>query len=439
MSARIVIIGGGSGNWTARLATDLMLTEELGGSTLVLEDIDPHNLNLAGAVCKKIAEKSGTGWKVETTTSQLEALQGADFVILTISVGGDKMWANDVNIPMKYGIYQTVGDTVGPGGLSRALRHIPVVIDLARNMEKVCPDAWLINYTNPMTTITRAVNKVTSIKIIGLCHELLYFMDWLKEIFNVRDGEDIRVVVAGINHFIWILKMNIHRKDGFELLRDFIATNGIYHEVTEEPTYYLHAVQMFLFDKLGYLPAAGDRHIAEFFPYFLAKEAGIGKKFGMKLEQPEIQDPSFRASLLQEVEKMVSGTKPLPEGHSKEKSANIIAALVSGKDEEHIVNLPNKGQIMNLPRESVVESMAIVGANGVRPIAVGNVPAQIQQFLYPHILRQEMIVDASLEANRKLALQSLLSDSLVRNYDTAEEMLDELLKANSEALPNWSI
>lgn len=435
MNAKIVIIGGGSGGWTPKIATDLMLTKELTGSTLVLEDINSEALNLTGALCKKIAEKCGTNWKVETTTSEHEALQGASFVILAISVGGDKAWANDVDIPMRYGIYQTVGDTVGPGGLSRALRHIPVVIGLARNMEKVCPNAWLINYTNPMTTITRAVNKVTSIKIIGLCHELFYFMDWLKEIFNVQNNHDIRVIVAGINHFIWILKMDVHGKDGFELLRDFIATKGIYYEVTKEPTCYLHAVQMFLFEKFGCLPAAGDRHIAEFFPYFLTEETDIGKKFGMKLEQPDMHDSSFRASLLEEVEKMVSGAKPLPEGHSKEESANIIAALVSGKDEEHIVNLPNKGQIMNLPCESVIESMAIVGANGVRPIAVGNVPTQIQQFIYPHILRQEMIVDASLKTDKRLALQALLSDPLVRNYDTAEKMLDELLKANSEALP----
>ena len=159
---KIAIIGGGSYGWTFTIVRDLVVTPELEGSTIVLEDIDADAFKITGPLCRKVVRKSGRKFTIETTTSEAAALKGADYVILTISTGGFDTMEHDIGVPLKYGIYQSVGDTVGPGGISRALRNIPVVVDIGRHMEKLCPAAWMLNYSNPLTTLSRALTRETS-------------------------------------------------------------------------------------------------------------------------------------------------------------------------------------------------------------------------------------------------------------------------------------
>ncbi len=442
-AVKIAFIGGGSAHWVPVLTTDLVLTTELSGSYLILHDIDPETLELTCPLARRIAEEAGTGWHISATTDRDAALDGADYVILSIRVGGVKaMWA-DLEIPLRYGIHQTVGDTVGPGGLSRALRHIPVAVELAKQMERRCPGAWLINLTNPMTTICRAVTKVTSVPTIGLCHEVVNILHHLAAHFKLQ-MKDIQVRAAGINHFVWILEMRIGKRDGFALLRDYLAQHNPFECIgrVDEKDWHCsfedHAVIKFLlFQRYGVFPAAGDRHIIEFFPWFLTEATGWGRRYGVLPTTYEFRQQELK-HYQEEARRMLAQEGPLPLARSQEQVAGVIAALATGNPARFVVNFPNRGQVTNLPLDAVVEGFAYVGAGGVEPICVGPLPPAIQEFVMGHVLRQEMIVEAALRGDRELALQALSGDPLVLNWESVPRMLDEMLAANREYLPQFN-
>jgi len=424
VEVKIVIIGGGSFLWSPTIIKDIVLTKDLSGSTITLMDIDPKALHIMLKLGEKIVEKAGEDFKIEGTTDRREALQGADYVILTISTGGLEAMRHDLEIPQKYGVYQSVGDTTGPGGVSRALRNIPVVVNIAKDMEDLCPDAWLINFTNPMTTLCRAINKTTKIKTIGLCHGLFGTLHMLQKIFNV-ELRDIQAKVGGINHFIWILDLRVKGEDGYPLLRDYVDRHGVS----------ISPVGLRLFQAFGYLPAPQDRHIAEFFPYFLTEEAEAGKKYGVSLTTISDRLRS-RARIEEDVMKMLSGEKPIEMTMSQEAASSIISALANRREEIHIMNLPNRGQIANLPMDTVVETFGVVSVSGAHGIAVGKLPKGILNTVYPHVIKNELTVEAALTGDKQLALQAMLTDPLVRNFENAEKMLDELLRANEKYLPH---
>lgn len=219
---RICFVGGGSYNWTPKLVTDLALTRDLSG-TIVLHDVNPAAMEELGRYTRKVVDAAGADFAVETSPDLAAALTGAEFVIVTITTGGLEAMRKDLDIPLKYGIYQSVGDTVGPGGLSRALRNVPVLLEIARTMERVCPDAWMLNLTNPMTVLTRAVTKTTGVKTVGLCHELHGVRGKMQRMFGA-DKEDFEVRVAGINHLIWLLDLKIKGQDGFAMVREYAAS-----------------------------------------------------------------------------------------------------------------------------------------------------------------------------------------------------------------------
>jgi len=439
---KVAFIGGGSFQWSPKITTDLVLSSELSGSCLVLQDINSEALELTYPLARRIAEEAGTNWHVSATTSRDAALDGADYVILSIRVGGVEAMRADLEIPLRYGIHQTVGDTVGPGGLSRALRHIPVAVEIARDMEKRCPGAWLINLTNPMSTICRAVAKVTSVPIIGLCHEVVDTIHWLASLFGVKP-EDICLQAAGINHFAWILKMQVGGKDGFTLLRDYLSKYAPLEcafQIDEEDwrsSFEDHRVVKFLlFQRYGTFPAAGDRHIIEFFPWFLTEATGWGRRYGVLPTTYEFRQQELK-HYQEEARRMLAQEGPLPLTRSKEQVAGIIAALATGNPARFVINFPNRGQVTNLPLDAVVESFAYVGAGGVEPICVGPLPPAIQELIMGHVLRQEMIVEAALRGDRELALRALSGDPLVSNWESVPQMLDEMLAANREYLPQF--
>jgi len=429
--AKIVVIGGGSYLWSPRMMQDLVLEEGLEGSTITLMDIASEPLQLMLKLGEKIIRRAKTDSKIEGTTNRREALEGADYVILTISTGGFETMKHDLDIPLKYGVYQPVGDTTGPGGISRALRNIPVVVDIAKDMEDLCPNAWLINYTNPMTTLCRAVNRTTKIRTIGLCHELFGTLHWLQEALHVENESDIHVKIAGINHLVWILDLRIKGEDGFPLLKRYMESRG--DSILDRGRV---AVNLELFKVFGCLPVAAARHTSEFFPYFLTEETQAGKKFGIKLTT--IADRVRRAAKEREnAEKMVRGERPLRLVKSEETASRIISALANRKDEVHVMNLPNRGQVANLPRDAVVETYGVVGARGACGMEVGDLPLGVLNTLYPHVVKYELTVEAALTGDRNLALQAMLTDPLIRNFESASKMLDELLEANAEYLPQF--
>jgi alpha-galactosidase/6-phospho-beta-glucosidase family protein len=438
---KIVIVGGGSYQWGPTFLRDIFLHPQLQGSTIVLHDIDSEPLNLIYSLGQKLNAFLQCDFTIQKTLSLDEALQGADFVILTISTGALEAMQHDLEIPEKYGIYQSVGDTVGPGGLARALRNIPVVVSIAQRMDEICPNAWLLNYTNPMTTLTRAVNQQSHIKTIGLCHELIGVRHRLAHMLSVSPAQ-IKTQVAGINHLIWILGMTIDGEDAFprlaaltqDVLNDRLSTGEPKHSLSDQ-----FRVKSRLFQIFGALPAAGDRHVAEFFPFFLSETALKGTNYGV-IRTSIAERYEWRKAARGMVEDILAGRidpKPFLQHASEEAAAPIIAAISNDEQYQGIMNLPNQGQISNLPQHVVVETFGIVDALGARGIVAGPLPDGIHAITSRHVENQEMIVTAALTGNKKLALQALLNDPLATNVSTAEDLLDEMLAANKQYLPQF--
>ncbi|HET6494343.1 MAG TPA: hypothetical protein VFH61_03140, partial [Thermoleophilia bacterium] len=351
---KIAIIGGGSGQWTPTIVRDLAVTERLEGCRIVLEDIAPDRLERTLPMARRILEQADTGCTVEATTDQRAALEGADFVILTIAVGGLDAMRHDLEIPARYGVYQSVGDTVGPGGIFRALRSVPVVVAIARDMEALCPDAWLLNYTNPMSTLCRAVTKATRIRTIGLCHELYGCLRLLRGILGLETNDRLAWRVAGINHLIFLTELRLDGEDAFPKLSRFIDDNPDYRRATVPPSdpgfpFQDRAVlKLCMFKDLGVLPAAGDRHTAEFYPHFLTDETDHGRTYGIELttiaHRVVVENEAFAR-----VDRIAAGEETMNLAPSEEAVSRLIAALAHGHDYTDVMNRPNTGQIANLP------------------------------------------------------------------------------------------
>ena len=438
---RICFIGGGSYNWMPKLLGDLALTPDLEG-TVVLHDLNPNALEDIEQYGRKVMARAASNFRFETTTDLQRGLDGADVVVVTITTGGLDTMALDLSIPEKYGIYQSVGDTVGPGGLSRALRNVPVMVQIAQAMDRYCPNAWMLNLTNPLTVLTRVVNLTAPrLKAMGLCHELFGVRGGLMRMF----GDDLRtddfeMRVAGINHLIWILEMTIRAQDGLRLVRDFVAegrqvpiaqARGGWHQ----PFVDRWKLKLELFDLYGSLPAAGDRHLAEFFPHYLTEATGRGEDYGVLLTTiPDRQQQVATARAA--VHAAIAGEMPMPT-RSPEATADIVSAVRNGRSVRTIVNLPNTGQIDNLPRGAVVETLAEITSAGAQPLTVGALPPGVLSTLQPHVTNQEMIATAALEGDRKLALQAMVNDPLVPNLQIARNLIDDFLQAHAAYLPQF--
>ena len=436
---RICFVGGGSYNWMPKLLGDLALTRDLEGS-IVLHDLNPSALEDIQRYGRKAVSQAGTNFSIETTTDLERSLEGAEFVVVTITTGGLDTMAADLGIPEKYGIYQSVGDTVGPGGLSRALRNVPVMVGIARAMERQCPNAWLLNLTNPLTVLTRVVGLTAPrLKAMGLCHELFGVRGGLMRMFDAT-VDDFEMRVAGVNHLIWLLDMTIRGQDALQMVRDFVAdgrplpvpdARGGWHE----PFVDRWKLKLELFNVYGALPAAGDRHLAEFFSYFLTEATGKGEDYGVLLTTIADRQQQVAAAR-KDVQAAIQGELPAL-SRSSEATADIVSAVANGRSVRTIVNLPNTGQIDALPRGAVVETLAEITSAGAQPLTVGAVPPGVLSTLQPHVTNQEMIARAALEGDRSLALQALVNDPLVPNLQIARKVLDELLEAHAAYLPQF--
>ena len=451
-SLKIVIIGGGSVAWTPHVATDLFMTTELTGSRLVLVDINPAAAELMSRYCKIVAERAGTGWTVEVADLEA-ALDGADSVCVSISTGSFEAMHHDVTIPEKYGVYHSVGDTVGPGGISRTLRNVPVFVNIARTMERLCPHAWLIHVTNPLAQITRCVRKATSIRSVGLCHNYNGTRYLIAKMLGV-DPRDIDATSVGVNHFTWLKNITckgvdvsdkIHLKsylaydaakrgkpaDGPESLEDAIA------RYTGEDSVQRYLLNFELHARFGVLPVGASSHVAENFGYYLnSPQTAIKHQIWRKGVLPSRADAAekLRLSILARVE----GREPMPElEQSPEGVAPVMAGLCTGKTCVSMVNLPNEGQIPNLPREVIVETWGVTTWDRVSPVMAGDVPANVVGMVQTIVNEEELAVEAALTGDRNLVIQAMQLSPIVANKDTIPEMVDELLAANAKWLPQF--
>ncbi|MEI8078036.1 MAG: hypothetical protein WCH61_00215 [bacterium] len=448
--AKFVLIGGGSYAWTPTLITDIALNPALKGLHIVLQDIQGAPLKTMVPLCQKISAAVGADLQIEGATKLAACLPGADFVGLTISTGGPAADSLDLEIPWRYQINQTVADTVGPGGWSRALRNIPVVVEIVRQVEALAPRAWFMNYTNPMTTLTRAINRTSRVRNFGICHELQGLLLHLAYFFGVDWQTDFSIKLAGINHLIWILEMTVKGENGLALLKKYAADPARFKKLGSlgMPDELVHgggvapgqSVKFDLLERTGYLPAAGDSHLAEFLPFYLNPPAAAtrwGFKIGEKAHTFARADG--REVCRQRCDELLSGKLPLRLSHSHEHADKTIAALMGiGAPLLTPLNLPNIGQLDNLPRQAVVETLAMVSGNCVQPLAVGTLPETILRYLMQHLPNQEMIVEAGLTGNRELAVLALANDPAVPNPDLAAKLAADFFAAFKPLLPQFN-
>jgi len=421
-------MGAGSIVFSRGLIANIVLTEKLKGSTVALCDIDAEALELITQLAESMARHANAGITIESSTDRRDLLPDADYVIQTIAIGGKPAWEKDLDIPKKYGIIQPVGDSVGPGGVSRAFRILPVVVDICQDMEELCPDAWLLNYSNPNSCVVTAAYQYSNIKVIGLCHGLMGTQQALANYLNVP-VKDTKVLAAGVNHLNWILEFKVGDKDGLQMVREKAQKGGPENDPFK--------VTLMLFNVYGAIPAPGDRHVAEFFSYFLNKEAENGKKYGLSMMRAYGQDQEYWAKIQQDVEEDVNIDQYLTK--SGEEVIDIIVAM-QGMDSQifDAINLPNDGLVTNLPEGAILEVPALVGPFGIRGISIGALPMGIAAILSARIYQQQLTVDAAITGDRNLALQAMLADPMVPSIEIAKAMLDELIEAHSEYLPQFA-
>ena len=426
VTCKTVFIGGGSFHWGPGIIRDFIVTPELQDSVLVLHDIDHEAAMRNQSIAEAINAKAGSSLKIEVEDDRRSALEGADYVVLAISTGGLSAWRLDMEIPDKYGCRQTIADTVGPGGYSRALRNIPVILGIARDMEEMCPKAWLLNVTNPMTTLTRSVWRETSIRCIGLCHEVYHFLHQVEDMFQVS-AEDISFNFGGINHCGWLLEMTVKDEDGLAMLRQYWK---------EKPP--KDRVAPILFDVFGCVPVINGRHLSEFFPHFLTPESGYGEKYGFLDQMVTVKDRLKKMADARERWLKMPDGEGLPElTRGDEPIVPIIVAMATGRPTTFVANWPNIGQISNLPLGAVVETKAVADKRGVTPMTAGPLPEGIRSALARHVANQELIVEAAVTGDREKALQVFFNDPLVNRAEGARAMLEELLTAHAEYLPQF--
>ena len=441
---KIVIIGAGSTVFTPGLIADLTGSTLFADATVALVDINPRSAETMARYAKRVARERRVGLRVEHATDRREVLGGADFVTVTIAVGGARAWERDVRIPEAHGVYQTVGDSVGPGGVFRALRHVPELVAIAKDMEELCPDAWLFNYTNPLTALVRAVHKSSPVRCAGLCHGVLHTREAIAHDLGLAPA-DLSLTAAGINHLAWVLDL---RNDGLdvyprfrELVRGWLLSAP---PPSDDPYEGFQEVSARLMELYGFYPSPGDRHVAEFFPFFL-RQTGDGLGYGLQSGLDMTNDIlASRDERWDRIADQAEGRAELDralfdEAREGERVVSIMEAIVTDRPLlELAVNVRNDGLIPNLPPEAVVEIPGMVDGRGVHGIAVGPLPEGIAGILAARARQQELTVDAALTGDRTLVMQALLADPLVPSVETAEVMLDEVLQTHEAFLPRFA-
>ncbi len=438
----IAYIGGGSKGWAWGLMSDLATDQQLSGH-IHLYDID-HDAAQANATIGNqltASDSSLAKWHYSVATSLEEALTGADFVIISILPGTFDHMDVDVHYPEKYNIYQSVGDTAGPGGLMRALRTIPMYETIGTAIKNYAPNAWVLNYTNPMTICTRTLYKVfPQIKAIGNCHEVFgtqkILSKALADIQGLHDipREEIKVSVTGINHFTWLTSATYKNMDLFPIYTQFVKK---YYESGYESKgtgnwlndFFSSAqrVKFDLFLRYGAIAAAGDRHLAEFCPgSWYLKDKDMVRHWKFNLTPVSWRKSNERDRIQQSID-LVSGKKSFEIKETGEEGVLQIKALLGLGDLVTNINFPNQGQVDYLPKNVIVETNGLIRHNHISPINGGNLSPAVTAMIARHSANQELIIEAGLTRNRHLAFQAFLNDPLVHlALDDAKACFDAM-------------
>ncbi len=438
--AKITFMGAGSTVFARNVLGDVMSTESLTDSVLALYDIDGERLKQSEAILLAIAEALGSPAKIECylgVERRKDVLRGADFVVNAIQVGGyDPATIVDFEIPKKYGLRQTIADTLGIGGIMRALRTIPVMDDFARDMEEVCPDAWFLNYTNPMAMLTGYMLRYTGIKTVGLCHSVQVCSEGLLNSLDMSDKLDGRKeLIAGINHMGWLLE--IKDKDGNDLYPE-IKRRAKAKNAGEK---HWDMVRYDYIDKFGYYCTESSEHNAEYNPYYIKSQyPELIDRFNIPLDEYPRRCINQIAQWEEEYKGLIGQTR-IPHKRSREYGSYIMEAMVTGVPYKIGGNVLNTGGLIgNLPEEACVEVPCMVDRMGVNPCRVGALPPQLAALNMTNINAQLLTIEAAATLKREHIYHAALLDphtAAELPTDKIIAMVDELLEAHAQWLPQY--
>jgi alpha-galactosidase len=457
---KIVLIGAGSASFGLNTLGSLLKSRELRGSEIALVDRNDENLDRMTRLAVRINQEWDSGMVIEDHRHHQDALPDADFVVSAIEVPPrEALWRQDFEIPLKYGVRQPYAENGGPGGFAHALRNIGPVLEIARGMEDICPDAWFINLSNPMVRVCDAIHRYSAIKVVGLCHQITaaygmvgYLMAadldielpdgpfsthadpkyWVNLGIIARQAASvIDIRAAGLNHFTWVV--DIRDKRTGEDLYPAVRTAWERSDPAIEP------LTRRVFAAFGLMPVPGDEHLDEYLPWCSDPLTRPWEKYELSLYDWEGaakgRDEGHRY-----IDRMAGGEEDLSglKDADSEGVLELIEAISYARNEyAQAVNLPNQGQIANLPVGAIVESPAIISGMGIQPLSMGALPPGVAELLRREVTVGQLCVDAAVQGNRQIALQSLLLDPVITDLDIACQILDDYLTAYREYLPQF--
>jgi alpha-galactosidase len=440
---KITLIGAGSVVFTRNLCSDILLAPPLQESTIALMDIDAGRLSQAKELVRALVDGRGLKARVEATSDRREAVRGADYVVTTFQQGGLEAYALDIEIPRRYGVEQCVGDTLGPGGVFRALRTIPVLLDLCDEMDELAPDALLLNYVNPMAANCWAVDAGTGRPHVGLCHSVQGTSEMLARWIGVP-YEEVVYHCAGINHQAFFLEFRRGKEDLYPRLWQAIDKEEIY---AEEP------VRIDLMKSFGYFVTESSGHASEYVPYFRKSERMVNEELVPRFKDPRnawyglgrtggyLEHCTSRLeNSRDDYQELISGGKPLPTARTHEYGSYIIEAIETNTPIRVNGNVPNRNLIANLPEGCCVEVPCLVDGKGVQPTCVGNLPPQLAALNRTNINVQELIVEAALTGKTEAVHHAVMLDPLTAAVCTLPQihaMVDEMLEKQAQWLPQF--
>ena len=460
LPTKIVVIGAGSASFGENTLSALLRSKKLRGSTLALVDRNPNSLDIVHRLANRLNVEWDAQFNISAHTHHRDALEDAEFVVSAIEVGPrEELWKSDFEIPLKYGLRQPYAENGGPGGFAHAARNIGPIMDIVHDMEDTCPDAWFINFTNPMVRICDLVNRHSSIKSVGLCHQIFIGFCFVGMVLandlgiKVPDGitgmhadvlnhplrdqvvhqtlPRIDLRAAGTNHFSWILSIRDKEtgEDLYPLFRErFASFDPAFEPLTRE-----------VYNAFGLFPVPGDTHLCEYLPWMSDPVTKPWEKFNIRLYDWELM-AGLRDFSLDRLNEMANGsitTDGLLEADS-EGALEMIENIVCAGSHYHLAaNLPNEGQISNLPQNAIVETPVYVDGAGIHPVHVGPLPEPVAELCRRELMVAQLGIDAAVEGSYEKALQCLLLDPVITDMHVARNILDDYLKTYKEHLPQF--
>src|ERR1700687_259826 len=428
---KVTFVGAGSAVFARQLITDILAVDGLDAGTFALVDIDPTRLELARRIAERLVELSGKRWSVSASTDRTEVLEGSDYVISSIEVAGLANVRYDYEIPMRYGVDQCIGDTIGPGGIFKALRTGPVWLEIVADVARLAPRAVVINYSNPMSILTLAAARSSELEVVGLCHSVQGTSRQLASYLDIP-YDRITWRCAGINHNAWFTTLERGGEDLYPLLRERAKIPEIYEQDPVRFEVMLH---------LGAFVTESSGHFSEYVPYF-RKRPDLLEKYtrpGYVGESGVYANnwPEWRRANDERIQSMLRGETEIPTERSHEYASYIIEAMELGRPTSVHGNVVNDGAIENLQADGCVEVECRVGPDGVKPVRFGKLPEQLAALNRSHLAVHELVVQALLERDRQKAKYALMLDPLtaaVCSVQEIDQMFEEMWNAERESL-----